>query len=64
MDGNFNRKPRLLAGGHNMEHPSSITYSSVVTRKTVRLAFIIAGLNDLDICACGIGNAYLKAIYL
>ena len=61
MDGKFTCKARLVAGGHKAAPPSSITYSSVVTRETVRLAFIISGLNDLDICACDIGNAYLNA---
>ena len=41
--------------------PSSITYSSVVSRDSVRLAFLIAELNGLDIMTCDIGNAYLNA---
>ena len=40
--------------------PSSSTYSSMVTRESVRIAFLIAGLNDLDVLACDIGNAYLN----
>jgi hypothetical protein len=61
MDGNFTRKARLVAGGHTTETPSSATYSSVVSRESVRLAFTIAGLNDLDIYAADISNAYLHA---
>ena len=61
MDGSFTRKARLVAGGHTTEAPASITYSSVVSRESVRLAFTIAGLNGLDICAADIGNAYLNA---
>jgi hypothetical protein len=57
----FTRKARFVAGGHLTEAPTSITYSSVVSRDSVRLAFLIAGLNDLDITACDIGNAYLNA---
>jgi hypothetical protein len=41
--------------------PASITYSSVVSRDSVQLAFLIAALNDLDILSCDIGNAYLNA---
>ena len=37
--------------------PSSSTYSSVVTRESVRIAFLITGLNDLDVLVCDIGNA-------
>ena len=57
MDGKFTCKARLVVGGHHMKPTLSITYSSVVIRESVRLEFIIAGLNDLDICACDIGNA-------
>ena len=55
------RKARFVAGGHLTETPASITYSSVVSRDSVRLAFLIAALNGLDIIACDVGNAYLNA---
>jgi len=58
---NLTRKARFVAGGHMTDAPQSITYSSVVTRDSVRLAFLIAALNDLDILACDITNAYLNA---
>ena len=61
MDGKFTRKARLVADGHTTDAPSSITYSSVVSRESVRLALLLASLNNLDIAACGIGNAYLNA---
>ena len=61
MDGQFTRKARLVADGHKTDAPSSITYSSVVSRDSVRLAFTIAALNDLEVMACDIGNAYLNA---
>jgi hypothetical protein len=55
------RKARFVAGGHLTEPPVSVTYSSVVSRDSVRLAFLLAALNDLDIVACDVGNAYLNA---
>jgi hypothetical protein len=55
------RKARFVAGGHTTETPMSITYSSVVSRDSVRIAFLIAALNDLDIMACDVSNAYLNA---
>ena len=58
---NFRRKARLVAGGHTTETPSSITYSSVVARDSVRIALSIAALNGLDILSCDIQNAYLTA---
>ncbi len=57
----FTRKARFVAGGHTTEPPNSLTYSSVVSRESVKIAFLIAALNDLDIMSCDIGNAYLNA---
>jgi hypothetical protein len=57
----FTRKARFVAGGHVTDPPSSITYSSVVARDSVCLAFLIAALNDLDILSADIGTAYLNA---
>mmetsp|Transcript_15996 Transcript_15996/g.23839 ORF Transcript_15996/g.23839 Transcript_15996/m.23839 type:complete len:1130 (+) Transcript_15996:7540-10929(+) len=61
MDGKFTRKARFVAGGHTTDPPASLTYSSVVSRDSVRIAFMLAALNDCDIWACDIGNAYLNA---
>jgi hypothetical protein len=57
----FTRKARFVAGGHKTDPPASLTYSSVVSRDSVRIAFLIAALNDLDILAADIGNAYINA---
>jgi hypothetical protein len=57
----FTRKARLVAGGHTTEAPASLTYSSVVSRDSVWIAFLIAALNVLDLFAADIGNAYLNA---
>jgi hypothetical protein len=46
----FTRKARFVAGGHVMDPPSTQTYASVVARDSVRIAFLMAALNDLDIC--------------
>ena len=54
MDGNFTRKARFVAGGHTTDPPASITYSSVVYRDSVRIAFMLAALNDLDVFAADI----------
>jgi len=61
MDGEFTRKARFVAGGHTTEAPASTTYSSVVSRESVHIAFLVAALNDLDIFAADVGNAYLNA---
>ena len=58
----FTRKARFMAGGHLTDTPGSITYSSVVSRDSIRIAFLIAGLNGLDVLAGGdVTNAYLNA---
>ena len=57
----FASKARFVAGGHTTEAPSAITYSSVVLRNSVRLAFMIAALNGLDIMSGDLENAYLNA---
>jgi hypothetical protein len=57
----FTCKARFAAGGHTTDTPASITYSSVVSRGSVHLAFLIAGLNDLDVLAGDVTNAYLNA---
>jgi hypothetical protein len=58
----FTRKARLVAGGHLTDPPTTLTYSSVVSREIVRLAFLIASLNDLNILVADIGNAYINAM--
>ena len=57
----FTRKARLVAGGHVTEPPSSITFASVVSRDSVRLAFMLAALNDVDVLAGDVSTAYLNA---
>ena len=57
----FTRKARFVAGGHTTEAPSSITYSSAVSRESVRIGFLIAALNGVDIMSCNLENAYLNA---
>jgi hypothetical protein len=55
------RKAHYVAGGHWTDTPSHLTYSSVVTRESVRIAFLIAALNDIEILSTDVGNAYLQA---
>ena len=55
------RKARFVAGGHMTAPPTSMTYASVVSRESVRIAFLLAAANDLDMLSGDIGNAYLNA---
>jgi hypothetical protein len=59
---NFQRKARLDAGGHMTEVSSAtMTYASVVSRESVRIALTLAALNDLEVKTADIENAYLTA---
>ena len=60
MDG-FARKYRMVAGGHMTEAPKTLTYASVVSRESVRIILTMAALNDLEVKAADIQNAYLTA---
>jgi hypothetical protein len=57
----FTREARFVAGGHMTDPPSDITYLSVVSQDSVRIAFLLAALKKVDILAMDIGNAYLNA---
>ena len=45
----------------NKEVPAHTTFSSVVSRKSVRLSFLLATINGLDLLMEDISNAYLYA---
>ena len=55
------RKARMVAGGHMTDVPPTITYASVVSRETVRIALMMAALHDLNVKTADIMNAYIKA---
>ena len=57
----FCRKARFVAGGHTTNLPAESTYAWVVSREIVRIAFTLSALNDLDIFAADIQNAYITA---
>ena len=56
------RKARLVAGGHrNKSVPSYTTFSTVASRDSIRIIFLVAALNGLDVLSADVGNAYLNA---
>ena len=58
---NFRRKARYCADGHKTGAPASVTYSTVVSRDSVRILLTIAALNDLDVLGADVQNAFLTA---
>ena len=63
MDGNVTRRGILVSDGHKIAPLSSIKYSSVVSRESFKISFLLASLNYLDIISCNVGNAYLNASF-
>ena len=53
-------KAKLVAGGHRTpDVPAEEIYSGVVSVETIRMAFILAAMNNLDVCAADISTAFL-----
>ena len=57
----FTRKARWVLDGHKTPDPIRSTFTGVVSRKSVRIPFTYAALNDLQVLAADICNAYLQA---
>ena len=55
------KKARFMAGGHTTDTQTSMTYSSVVSRDSVRIAFTYAALMGIQVWVADIGDAYLNA---
>jgi Reverse transcriptase (RNA-dependent DNA polymerase) len=54
-------KTRLVADGHLTDIPLDSIYSGVVSLQGFRLVLFLAKLNELQLWATDIGNAYLEA---
>jgi hypothetical protein len=57
----FHRTSRFVAGGHTTDAPQVMTYTSVVSRESVRIALTLETLNDLDVTMGDIQSPYLTA---
>ena len=56
----FTRKARWVLDGHKSRDPIGSTYAGVISKESVRIAFTYAALNQLEVCASDIRNAYLQ----
>ena len=61
MGENFRQKDRIVAGGYTTTAPDGLNYSSVMSHDSRRIALTIVALNDIEVMACNIKNAYLTA---
>ena len=57
----FYQKTPLIAGEHMTKTPATITYASTVSRENVWLALQLAVLNNVDVRAADVLNAYITA---
>ena len=57
----FTSKPSFVVDVSTTKTSIALCYLSVVLRDSVRLAFLVPSLNDLDVFVCDIGNKYLNA---
>lgn len=57
----FMRKANFVTSGQQTDPPASIAYASVVSRESIRMTFVLAALNDLDIMTANVSGAYLNA---
>jgi hypothetical protein len=57
----FRRNARFFAGENTTDTPHAITYTSVVSRESVRVALTLDSLNDLDVKMADIENTHLTA---
>ena len=58
---NFRRKARYCADGHKTGAPALVTYSTIVSRNSVRILLTIAALNEVDVLGADVQNAFLTA---
>eukprot|EP00957_Ditylum_brightwellii_P012729 962388-Ditylum_brightwellii.AAC.1 len=55
-------KARWVLDGHKTPYPVGSMYAGAVSRESVRIAFAYAALNNIDVWAADIQNAYLQAL--
>ena len=58
---NFRRKARYCAEGQKTSTPTSMTYSMVVPRDSVRIISLIEALNEIELNGEDVKNAFLSS---
>ena len=58
---NFRRKARFVADGYKVKASSSVTYSTVVSRDSVRILLTTAAFHGLNVLGADVQNAFLEA---
>ena len=55
------RKVRFVAGGHTMDTPAAMTYASVVSRESVRIALLLAWCR-IQIRILNVSGQYIEVV--
>ena len=58
----FTRKARWVKYGHRTHDPKESNHAGVVSRDSVRISLTYNALNDVEVTAANIQNAYLQAL--
>ena len=61
LDGSFTRKAPFYTNGSKTDTIKSLSYSSVVSRESVCIDFLLTSLNTVKVLAYNISGAYLNA---
>ena len=57
----FRRKAHLVAGGHMTETPATVTYASVISLESVRLALMLSALKFIKVKFGDVQNYYITS---
>ena len=60
LDAGFTWKERIVADGHEVYTPTSMTYAYVVSTDSIIIAPLIDDINGLDVQYTYVQNAYLN----
>ena len=61
IDTCFTRKVQIVSDRYKQDAPNSMTYSSAVSRDSVRITLTLAALNGLNLLTNNVQNTYLNA---
>ena len=55
----FHLKAWLVAGGHMIKAPATLTYASIMSQETILIGLLVAALNNVDIWVTDVLNDYI-----
>ena len=61
MGENFRQKARYCSGGHKTKSPADLTYSTVISRDSVRIILTTSAMNGLEVMGADVQNEFLTS---